>query len=121
MRLSTPGAVLLAGVLVLVGFLFHAAFPRYEIKILGDGSLVRFDRWTARSEHRNGDLPDWAATAASRRPAGLSRLTMLEGAAALAACGGVASWRARRAWRVAKVRRRLDSMVAADGGWPQRV
>jgi hypothetical protein len=122
MRLSTPGAVLIAGALVLAGCLFHAAFPRYEMKTLNDGAVVRFDRWTAQSELATGDLPAWAATAArSPWPAPRSRATVVEGMVLLAACGALASWRARRAWRVARVRRRLDSMIASDASWLQRV
>jgi hypothetical protein len=123
MRLSTPGAVLLAGVLVLAGFLFHAAFPRYEMKTLGDGTLVRVDRWTASSESPNSnDLPEWAAIVARTPwPARVSRVTIFEGTVLLAAGGGIASWRARRAWRIARVRRRLHAMVASDSGWLQRV
>jgi hypothetical protein len=123
MRLSIPGAVLLAGVLVLAGFLAHAALPRYETKTLADGTLVRVDRWTASSRSSNGaNVPEWSATVARTPwPARISRVTVFEGTVLLAAGGGIASWRVRRAWRVAQVRRRLHAMVASDSGWLQRV
>lgn len=116
MRLSTSGAVLAAGVLVLAGFLVYAAFPRYEMKTLTDGSRVRIDRWTATSDlsERRG-VPDWAATVVRSpfSPHG-SSLGLLIGTVLLAGGGGLAGWRARRAWRVAQVRRRLQAMVASD-------
>jgi len=119
MRLSTGGAVLATGVLVLAGFLFHAAFPRYEMKALADGTLVRVDRWTAKSERAaDTGVPEWAATTVrATLPARVSRLELFEGTAALAVAGCFASWRARRAWRVAQVRRRLQTMVASDSAF----
>jgi hypothetical protein len=116
MRLSTSGAVLTAGVLVLTGFLAHAAFPRYEMKTLADGSLVRVDRWTAKSERTDGRAaPEWAATMV-RSPWSPHRSNagLLIGTVLLAGGGGLAGWRARRAWRVAQVRRRLQAMVRSD-------
>jgi hypothetical protein len=122
MRISTSGAVLVAGVLVLAGFLFHAAFPRYEMKTLADGSLIRIDRWTAQSAFASDrDVPDWAATVARSPWAHVSSVGLLEGTVLLAAGSGLAGWRARRAWRVARVRRRLQAMVASDAAWPQRI
>jgi hypothetical protein len=116
MRLSTPGAILVAGAMVLAGFVIHAAFPRYELRALPDGSLVRIDRWTATSRTADSsDVPRWAATAAgSPRSGRLSVLGIVETGLLVGAAVGLVGWRARRAVRVARVRRRLDHLVAAD-------
>ena len=116
MRLSTPGAILVAGVMVLAGFVVHAAFPRYELRALPDGSLIRIDRWTATSRIADSsDVPRWAATAArSPRHGRLSILGIVETGLLVVATACLAGWRARRALRVARVRRRLHHLVAAD-------
>jgi len=116
MRLSTSGAILVAGAMVLAGFVVHAAFPRYELRTLPDGSLVRIDRWTATSQVADSsDLPHWAATAAgSPRQGGPSILGIVKTGFVVAAAACLAGWRARRALRVARVRRRLQHLVAAD-------
>jgi len=45
------GAMLLAGALF-----FHAAFPRYEVHVLGDGhAMVIYDRWSGRFQRANYD------------------------------------------------------------------
>jgi len=118
MRLSTPGAVLGAGALVLVGLLFHAAFPRYEVRSLADGSLVRIDRWTATSDRATAAAGSaWAATTRTGLPDRVSAVTLAKGGLLVLAASGLASWRARRAWRAARVRRRLYSMVSTDAHW----
>lgn len=116
MRLSTPGAILIAGVLVLAGFLTDAAFPRYELKALRDGSLVRVDRWTATSQTIDGGASHWAATLRSPWRGRISVGGLLEGMVIAALAAWLTGWRARRALRSARVRRRLHHLVAADIG-----
>jgi hypothetical protein len=44
-------ALLLAGALI-----FHAAFPRYEVHVIGDGhAMVIYDRWGGRFQRANYD------------------------------------------------------------------
>jgi hypothetical protein len=115
MRVSTASAILITGVLVLAGFLAHAAFPRYELKMTADGSFVRIDRWTATSEAVGRGVPHWAATAVRTPWRGrVSAAGTVESALVVGVAACVAGWRARKALRVARVRRRLDDLVAAD-------